>query len=58
MSEERKYRMVHIKIEEELHNKIWEITKKRYIIPTKKFHIILNEVLRKGIEQIEKEEPK
>jgi hypothetical protein len=56
--EKPKYRLVHVKIEEELYRKLWDIVKKRYTMPIKKLHLVLNEALRKGIEQIEKEETK
>jgi len=49
------YKLVHVKMEEELYQKLWEIVKKRYTVPTKKFHLVLNEALRKGIELVERE---
>jgi len=55
VEEKPKYRLVHVKIEEELYQKLWKLAIKRYVIPTKKLHLVLNEALRKGIELMEKE---
>jgi len=44
-------RKVHLFIEEDLYEKLWEITKKRWTSPVKKFHIVVNEALREYIER-------
>lgn len=40
-----KYRSVHVMIREDLYLKLWEIVKRRFAIPHKKFHIVLNEAI-------------
>lgn len=56
MSKEKEYVKIHVKVERELYEKIWDITRREYIVPIKKFHIILNKILRLGIERYEEEE--
>jgi len=59
MAEERgDYVLVHVKMEKKLYLKLWEVTKNRYPIPTKKLHIVLNEALRKGLTLMENEKSK
>lgn len=53
MSKEKEYVKIHVKVERELYEKIWDITRREYIVPIKKFHIILNKILRLGIERYE-----
>lgn len=50
---EKEYVKIHVKIERELYEKLWEITKKEHVVPIKKFHLILNKILRLGIEKYE-----
>jgi|GEM_PF-6490672 len=44
------YKKIHLYVEEELYNKIWTIVKKRFVSPTRKFYIIVNEALREYVE--------
>jgi hypothetical protein len=48
--QEKEYVKVHVIVERELYRGIWEIVKKRYESPTRKFHIIINEALREYLE--------
>jgi len=43
---------VHTLIEKELYEALWEITKQRFTVPIKKFHIVLNEAIREYIENL------
>jgi hypothetical protein len=43
------YKKIHLYLEEELYNKVWEIVKKRYVSPTRKFYLVVNEALREYI---------
>lgn len=49
MSEEKEYVKIHVKIERDLYEKLWEITKKEYVVPIKKFHLIVNKIIKMGI---------
>jgi hypothetical protein len=49
------YKKIHLFLEEELYNKIWEIVKKRYVSPTRKFYLVVNEALREYIENHKQE---
>jgi len=49
-------RDIHLALTEDTYEKIWTIIKRRYINPTRKFHIVLNEALKEYIER-HKEEP-
>jgi len=52
MSKEKsKYRKVHVLLEEEVFKGIWDIVKKRYVSPVRKFHIVVNEALKEYIEK-------
>jgi len=42
---------VHVLIERELYEALWEITKRRFVVPLKKFHIVLNEAIREYVER-------
>jgi len=44
-------RKVHLLMEQELYDKLWDIVKKRFKVPVKKFHIVVNEALREYIER-------
>jgi len=46
-----KLKRVHLMIDEELYHKVWEIVKRRFPVPTKKLHIVVNEALREYIER-------
>jgi len=48
-------RKVHIILEDDVYEGIWEIVKKRYISPIRKFHIVINEALREYIEKCKEE---
>ena len=50
MSEKRK-KLVHISIREDLYLKLWQIVKKRYPIPLKKLNEVINEALNEYIEK-------
>jgi len=56
--EEKKpsYRKVHLLMEDEVFKKIWDIVKRRYVSPIRKFHLVVNEALKEYIERHEKEE--
>ena len=41
---------VHIKLEDDVYEGIWEIVKKRYVSPIRKFHVVVNESLHRYIE--------
>jgi len=49
-------RDIHLLLSQDVYEKIWEIIKRRYINPSRKFHIVLNEALHEYIER-HKEEP-
>jgi hypothetical protein len=40
---------IHILIDEEIYAQLWEIVKGRYINPTKKLHIVIDEAFREYI---------
>ena len=42
---------VHLKLEDDVYEGIWEIVKKRYVSPIRKFHIVVNEALKEYIEK-------
>jgi len=42
---------VHLLIEKELYEALWEIVKKRFVVPARKLHIVVNEALREYIEK-------
>lgn len=42
---------VHLMLEEDVYEGIWDIVKKRYVSPVKKFHVVVNEALREYIEK-------
>ena len=42
---EMEYVTVHVKLRRDLYEKLWDLTKTKFIIPTKKFHVVLNEVI-------------
>jgi len=42
---------VHIVLEDDIYEQIWQIVKERYVSPVKKLHIIVNEALRQYIEK-------
>jgi len=42
---------VHLLIERELYESLWEIVKKRFVIPSKKLHVVVNEALREYIDK-------
>jgi len=42
---------VHWNVERELYEGIWRIVKKRFPVPTRKLHIVVNEALREYIEK-------
>jgi hypothetical protein len=44
---------IHIVIDDDIYVKLWEITKRRYISPVRKFHIVVNEALREYIQRHE-----
>jgi len=50
LSEKRK-KLVHISIREDLYLKLWQIVKKRYPIPLKKLNEVINEALNEYIEK-------
>ena len=56
MSEKPEYVKIHIKIEREIYEQLWEITKKEYIVPIKKFHLIVNKILKLGLEKYREQE--
>jgi len=56
MEEEKpSYRKVHLLMEDEVFKSIWEIVKRRYVSPIRKFHIVVNEALREYIERHKEE---
>jgi len=46
---------VHLLIDRDLYEAIWKIVKKRFVIPTKKLHIVVNEALREYVDKHGKE---
>lgn len=52
MSEEKQsYVLIHIRVRRDIYEKLWEVIKKRYVVPTKKLQIVVNEALEKYLEQ-------
>jgi hypothetical protein len=49
-----RYRSVHLPIREDLYLRLWRLVKDKYDIPTRKFHLVLNEALEKGLDSLEK----
>ncbi|MCX8176194.1 MAG: hypothetical protein N3E48_03050 [Candidatus Bathyarchaeota archaeon] len=45
MVDEKEYVMVHVKLRRDLYEKLWQETSKRFVIPTKKFHVVLNDII-------------
>ena len=39
------FRPVHLFIREDIYTRLWQIVKERYVVPTKKFGIVVNEAL-------------
>lgn len=50
MSKKEKYRKVHFLIREDIYEKLWKITAKRFFPPTRKLHIVINEALEQYID--------
>jgi predicted DNA-binding protein len=48
--EKKEYVLIHVKMEREIYERLWQLVKKRYTIPTKKFYLVVNEALREYIE--------
>ncbi|MCS7387171.1 MAG: hypothetical protein NDF55_10680 [archaeon GB-1867-005] len=46
-----KMKLVHLSIREDLYEKLWQIVKKRFVVPLRKFHIVVNEALEEYIEK-------
>jgi len=44
-------RKVHVLLEDDVYKEIWEIVKRRFVSPIRKFHIVVNEALREYIEK-------
>ena len=44
-------KVVHTHMEEELWRGLWEVTKRRFVCPTRKFHVVLNEAIREYLER-------
>jgi len=42
---------IHILLEDDVYEGIWEIVKRRFTSPTRKFHIIVNEALREYLQK-------
>lgn len=42
---------VHVLLEDDVYKGLWQIVKAKYTSPVRKFHIVLNEILRKGIKE-------
>jgi len=42
---------VHLRIEREVYEALWEIVKKRFVLPTHKLHIVVNEALKEYVEK-------
>jgi len=42
---------VHVILDDDVYEQIWEIVKRRYVSPVKKLHIVINEALREYIEK-------
>lgn len=42
---------VHLLVDREVYESLWEIVKKRFTIPTKKLHIVVDEALREYIDK-------
>jgi len=42
---EVEYVTVHVKLRRDLYEKLWDLTKTKFVIPTKKFHVVINEVI-------------
>lgn len=46
MSESKsEYVLIHVKLRRDLYEKIWEEIKRRYVIPTRKLHVVINEAI-------------
>jgi len=42
---------IHLYLDEDVYRIMWEIVKRRYVNPVKKFHVVVNEALREYIEK-------
>lgn len=46
MSESKpEYVLVHVKLRKDLYEGLWELVKRRYVVPTKKLHVVVNEAI-------------
>jgi hypothetical protein len=48
-----RYRSVHLPIREDLYLRLWKLVKDKYDIPTRKFHLVLNEALEKYLDSLD-----
>jgi len=46
---------IHINVEKDVYYRLWNYIKRRYIVPYKKLHIVINEALREYLDRHEKE---
>jgi len=42
---------VHLLLDRHVYERLWEIVKKRIVIPTKKLHVVVNEALKEYIDK-------
>jgi len=54
--EKAKYVTVHVKLRRDLYEKLWRKTMERFTVPTKKFHVVLNEVIEDYFNKLEAQE--
>jgi hypothetical protein len=50
-AEERAFAKIQVKVDRLLYLKLWEYIKRRYPVPYKKLHIVVNEALREYLER-------
>ena len=51
MTEKRDVVKIHVNIDRDIYDELWEITKREYVVPVKKFHIVVNKILRLGLQK-------
>jgi len=50
-AEERAFAKIQVKVDRLLYLKLWEYIKRRYPVPYKKLHVVVNEALREYLER-------
>jgi len=57
-AEKPKFLMIHLAIRQDLYVKLWDIVKKRFLVPTRKFSVVVNEALEEYVKRYYQEEEK